>query len=139
MLRFSRMLDLGSPMPDFSLTDTDGKVWTSKDFQDGNGAVVAFICNHCPFVLHIVDAFSAFAKECQAKGIKVVAISSNDPTEFPEDDFEHMKTFAKAHHFSFPYLFDESQAVALAFNAICTPDFFVFNKDGRLYYTGEFD
>lgn len=139
MLRFSRMLEPGTAMPAFKLPGTDGATWRSSDFIGGRGSVVAFICNHCPFVLHIVNPFAALAREYQARGIRFVAISSNDPAEFPEDDFPHMVDFAKDHGFSFPYLFDETQDVALAFNAICTPDFFVFDGDGKLFYTGQFD
>lgn len=139
MLRFSRMLDHGVAMPAFRLPDTRGEQWSNDDLAGGAGAVVAFICNHCPFVLHIIDQFAALAKEYQAREIRFAAISSNDPAEFPEDDFAHMIAFAKKHDFTFPYLHDESQDVALAFNAICTPDFFVFDGENRLYYAGQFD
>ena len=126
-------------MPGVALKGTDGKVWNNEELQGPNGVVVAFICNHCPFVLHIIDAFSDLARIYQKQGVNFIAISSNDPAEFPEDDFEHMVDFATAHKFSFPYLYDENQQTALAFNAICTPDFFIFDKKNRLFYTGQFD
>lgn len=139
MLRFSRMLGRGAAMPSFELPDTAGEVWRSDDFGGAKGVVVAFICNHCPFVLHVIDPFVALAKEFEGWGVKFVAISSNDPAEFPEDGFDQMGSFAEKHGFSFPYLYDESQDVALAFNAICTPDFFVFDENHKLFYTGQFD
>lgn len=139
MLRFSRMLEPGTQMPAFELPGTDGLTWRASDFVGGQASVIAFICNHCPFVLHVVDTFAALAREYQARGVSFVAISSNDPTEFPEDDFPHMVKFAEDHGFIFPYLFDETQDVALAFNAICTPDFFVFDREAALYYTGQLD
>lgn len=139
MLRFSRMLDLGAPMPAFSLPDTKGKIWTDRDFEGAAGVAVAFICNHCPFVIHIADALPKVADAYRERGVQFVAISSNDPAEHPEDSYENMAAFAKAHGFGFPYLYDETQDVALAFNAICTPDFFLFDRRRRLFYTGQFD
>ncbi|MFN4096044.1 MAG: redoxin domain-containing protein, partial [Sphingomonas sp.] len=94
MLRLSRMMELGTPAPDFALPDTEGRTVQLADVAGPNGLVVAFICNHCPFVLHVIDGFVDFAREVQARGIGVVAISSNDIVEFPEDDYAHMKLFA---------------------------------------------
>lgn len=138
MLRFSRQLDYGQPAPEFALLDTDGNIRTLADFAGRRALLVAFICNHCPVVLHMIDSLSDFAREFKPRGLEVVAISSNYPDEFPEDDYEHMKLFAKERNLPFPYLHDESQDVALAYNAICTPDFFLYDGEGRLYYAGQY-
>jgi peroxiredoxin len=139
MLRLSRQLGYGQTAPHFSLPDTEGRRRALDEFAGSPALLIAFICNHCPFVLHIIDAFAAFAREYQAKGLQVVAISSNYPDEFPEDDYRHMQLFARERHLPFPYLHDDSQDVALAYNAICTPDFFLYDQDQRLYYAGQFD
>lgn len=139
MLRLSRMMALGTPAPHFALPDTAGQIVRLEDVAGPNGLVVAFICNHCPFVLHLIDAFVEFASAVQPRGIGVVAISSNDIVEFPEDDYAHMKRFAAEHGFRFPYLHDADQQVAIAYEAICTPDFFMFDSDLRLFYAGQFD
>lgn len=139
MLRMSRMTGLGSPAIPFALPDTDGRIVTLDDFSASPGLLVAFICNHCPFVLHIIDELVAFAKEYAPKGLATVAISSNDATEFPEDDYTHMIAFARDYAFGFPYLHDGIQATALDYGAICTPDFFLFGPDRRLFYAGQFD
>lgn len=138
MLRWSRQLDYGQTAPDFALPDTDGNVRTLGDFTSP-ALLVAFICNHCPVVLHMLDGLCDFAREYEAKGVQVVAISSNWPDEFPEDDYPHMQIFAKERNLPFPYLHDESQDVAIAYNAICTPDFFLYGPDRSLFYTGQFD
>src|SRR5690349_14931755 len=109
MLRMSRQLGLGSAAPPFDLLGVDGGRWTLDDVAGSPALLVAFICNHCPFVLHILDHFTAFARDYQARGLQVVAISSNDPREFPEDHFEHMRLMSAERDFSFPYLLDESQ------------------------------
>lgn len=139
MLKFSRMMEVGAPAPDFSLPDTNGKITGLSDFAGSRALVVAFICNHCPFVKHIIDGVAAAARDYQEKGVAFVAISSNDTAEFPEDAPEFMKAFAEQHGFIFPYLYDGDQKVALAFEAICTPDFFVFDGNQRLFYAGQFD
>lgn len=139
MLKLSRMVGLGEPAPDFALPDTEGRTRSLADFAGSPALLVAFICNHCPFVQHLIDGVVDLAREYQPRGLQVVAISSNDPEEFPEDDFAHMQAFAKDHDFPFPYLWDESQDVALAYNAVCTPDFFLYDGDQRLYYAGQFD
>jgi peroxiredoxin len=133
------MVGLGEPAPDFALPATDGRTLSLADFSGSPALLVAFICNHCPFVQHLIDGVVDLARDYEPRGLKAVAISSNDPAEFPEDDFAHMKAFAEAHDFPFPYLWDESQDVALAYNAVCTPDFFLFDGDRRLYYAGQFD
>jgi peroxiredoxin len=139
MLRLSRQLDYGQPAPDFALPDTEGTIRTLGEFAEAPALLVAFICNHCPFVLHVIDGFVEFAREVRARGIGVVAISSNDIVEFPEDDYAHMKLFAAERGFPFPYLHDADQRVAIAYEAICTPDFFMFDTDLRLFYAGQFD
>lgn len=139
-MRFeSLVIELGTPAPAFSLLGIDGKTYELGEVAGENGTVVAFICNHCPFVLHIVDGFAEFAREYQAKGIGVVAISSNDVETYPDDSPEHMAEFARRHNFTFPYLYDESQQAAIAFKAVCTPDFFLYDKDLQLAYCGQFD
>lgn len=135
----STMLDLGTPLPSFSLSDFNGRVVSDAAFTGSKALVVAFICRHCPFVKHIRHEFARFAKEYEAKGLKVVAIASNDTTQFPEDGPEGMKQEAAEAGYVFPYLFDEKQNVARAFRAACTPDLFLFDSNGRLAYRGQFD
>jgi peroxiredoxin len=134
----STMLSLGTQAPDFSLPNVDGNTVSREDLA-GKPLLVAFICNHCPFVKHVIDAFVEKAREYQKKGVKVVAISSNDIEGFPEDDPEHMKQFANERGFTFPYLYDEDQSVARSYHAACTPDFFLFDKAHKLVYRGQFD
>ncbi len=134
----STMLALGTVAPDFTLSGVDGKTVSRSDF-DGQPLLVVFMCNHCPFVKHIIDVFVERAAEYQKKGVGVVAISSNDVEGFPEDDPDHMRSFASERGFTFPYLFDEDQSVARAYQAACTPDFFLFDKDHKLFYRGQFD
>jgi thiol-disulfide isomerase/thioredoxin len=114
-------------------------VRTLSEFDAAPALLVTFICNHCPFVLHVLDGFLDFAREYRPKGLQIVAISSNDPAEFPEDDLPHMRALALERDFPFPYLYDESQDVALAFGAVCTPDFFLYDRDRTLTYCGQFD
>ena len=135
----STMRDLGTTLPSFSLPDFNGRTVSDGDFKGAQGLLVAFICNHCPFVRHIRQECARFAKEYEAKGLKVVAIASNDVVEFPEDGPDGMKQEAEEVGYTFPYLFDEKQQVARAFRAACTPDFFLFGGDGRLAYRGQFD
>lgn len=139
MLRLSRQIEYGQPAPGFALPDTDGRIRTLDEFAAAPALLVAFICNHCPFVLHVLDEFIAFAREYGPKGLQVLAISSNWPDEFPEDDYPHMQALAREKDFPFSYLHDESQDVALAYNAICTPDFFLYDGERKLYYSGQFD
>lgn len=133
------MLPLGTQAPDFSLTNVDGKTVSLADFADAPALVVAFICNHCPFVKHLADDFAKFANEVMAKGAAVVAISSNDVDNYPADSPEQMVAEAEARGYRFPYLYDETQEVAKAYHAACTPDFYVFDADRKLVYRGQFD
>ena len=133
------MLELGTPVPRFRLPNVDGRMIADADFPEARGLLVAFICNHCPFVKHIRAEFAQFANEYQARGLAVVAINANDAHAFPDDSPEAMKKEAAAARFTFPYLYDESQRVAQEFRAACTPDFFLFDKDRRLVYRGRFD
>jgi peroxiredoxin len=139
MLRLSRQLDYGKPAPGFALPDTDGNIRALDEFAASPALLIAFICNHCPFVLHVLDSFCAYARDYQPRGLQVVAISSNWPDDYPEDDYPHMQTFARERALPFPYLHDESQDVALAYNAICTPDFFLYGPNRTLFYAGQFD
>jgi peroxiredoxin len=135
----STMLDLGTTLPSFTLPDFNGRTVSDADFKGAKGLLVAFICKHCPFVKHIRPEFTRFTKEYEARGLKVVAIASNDVKEFPEDGPEGMKQEAAEAGYAFPYLFDEKQQVAQAFRAACTPDFFLFDGNRRLVYRGQFD
>ena len=135
----STMLDLGTPLPSFSLPDFNGRVVSDADFKGSQALLVAFICKHCPFVRHIRSEFARFAKEYEARGLKVVAIMSNSIEEFPQDGPEGMKKEAQEAGYVFPYLFDKDQSVAKLFKAACTPDLFLFDSHRRLAYRGQFD
>jgi peroxiredoxin len=135
----STMLDLGTPLPSFSLPDFNGNTVSDADVKGSKALLVAFICNHCPFVRHVRAEFARFAKEYEAKGLKVVAIASNSIDEFPEDGPAGMKQEATEVGYIFPYLFDKDQKVAKAFKAACTPDLFLFDGNRRLAYRGQFD
>ncbi len=133
------MLPLGTHAPDFALPDPAGRLYARDDFRSAPALVVMFICNHCPFVKHLRDALAAFGRECQAKGVAVVAINSNDVAKYPDDSPPKMAEEARAAGYTFPYLFDESQGVAKAYRAACTPDFFLFDRSRKLVYRGQFD
>lgn len=136
----STMRSLGSELPDFELPDTvGGRVVASRSLRGQPALVVAFICNHCPYVVHILEGLAAFGRDCRDKGVPFVAISSNDIGTHPQDGPERMAELAQANGFVFPYLYDESQEVARAFDAACTPDFFAFDASARLAYRGQFD
>ena len=124
---------------DFSLPSVDGKNWSLKDCAGEKGLLVMFICNHCPYVKAIMKRLVRDTKELKDIGINTVAIMSNDPTEYAEDSFENMKKVSDDFGFSFPYLLDETQEVAKAYGAVCTPDFFGYNADLKLQYRGRFD
>jgi len=131
--------DFGRPAPDFRLKGVDGKTWTLKEARGNNGLLVMFICNHCPYVKAVRDRIIRDVRELKDLGINSVAIMSNDPTDYAEDSFDNMKTVAQELNFPFPYLYDESQGVAKAYGAVCTPDFFGYNKDLKLQYRGRLD
>ena len=136
----STMLPLGTPMPEFSLPDAvSGQTVSDQSLDKDHPTLVMFICNHCPFVKHLRDGLADFGKEYQSKGLNIVAISSNDVDNYPDDSPEKMKQEAADAGYTFPYLYDESQEVAKAFTAACTPDFFLFDKLGQLVYRGQFD
>ncbi|MBX3741949.1 MAG: thioredoxin family protein [Akkermansiaceae bacterium] len=132
-------LKQGDKAPEFSLPDAWGKVVSQAEAAGDKGLLVIFACNHCPFVIHLADAVGSFAEEISADGVGTVAINSNDLANYPQDGPEFMKTFAPQHGWKFPYLLDESQEVARAYGAACTPDFFLFDGSGRLFYAGQFD
>jgi peroxiredoxin len=135
----SNMLPLGSKAPDFRLPDTEGNTVARDDFREAPALLVAFICNHCPYVKHVRHALAALGKEYQARGVAVVAISSNDVANYPDDRPELMAREKAEVGYTFPYLYDESQQVAHAFQAACTPDFYVFDRNQSLVYRGQMD
>ncbi len=131
--------DFGAPMPDFSLPDPDGRLFTRADLLGAKGTLVIFICNHCPYVQAVIDRIARDARDLREFGIATVAISANDVQDYPQDGPDHMKAEALRHGFTFPYLYDEDQSVARAFGASCTPDFFGYNASGALQYRGRLD
>ena len=131
--------DFGWKAPAFTLPATDGKTYSLEALRGKNGTLVMFICNHCPYVKAVIDRIVRDCEELRGLGIGAVAISSNDVVHYPEDSFANMRRFAEAHRFGFPYLYDESQDVARAYDAACTPDFFGFNADLELQYRGRLD
>jgi len=136
----STMLPLGTAAPDFTLHDTvSGRQIGFAAYRAGKPAVVMFICNHCPFVVHLRSALTTFGAEAQKRGVAVVAISSNDPENYPDDAPAKMTAEAKKAGYAFPYLFDAAQSVAKSFQAACTPDFYLFDAAGKLFYRGQFD
>jgi peroxiredoxin len=136
----STMLPLGTDAPDFALADViSGRTVTLDDFKDRDGLLVMFICRHCPYVAHVRPAIAALAREHDASGLGIVAISPNDPDAYPEDAPSELAAEAVEAGYTFPYLFDETQEVAKAYTAACTPDFFLFDRDRRLAYRGQFD
>lgn len=132
------MVTLGSQAPDFTLPDTAGRSVSRSDYQ-GKPLLVAFICNHCPYVKHMIAEFTKHAAAWSERGLALVAISANDISTHPEDSPEEMARFAAEHGFGFPYCYDESQEVASAYGAVCTPDFFLYDSEHRLVYRGRFD
>ena len=133
------MLPLGTQAPDFSLVNTDSQTVSLSDFSGKPALLVMFICNHCPFVKHIAEELSVLGREYQSRGVGIVAISSNDSTKHPEDSPEQMVHESENRGYVFPYLFDEDQAVAKAYKAACTPDFFLFDGEQKLAYRGQLD
>jgi peroxiredoxin len=135
----STMLALGTPLPAFRLPDLDGRLVSPDEVRDAPALLIAFICHHCPFVRHIRSEFARFAREYQSRGLRIIAINSNDIEEFPDDGPDGMRQEARDAGYVFPYLFDESQEVAKAFRAACTPDLFLFDAARTLVYRGQFD
>lgn len=131
--------DFGLPAPDFSLPGVDGKVWNLKGCVGERGLLVMFICNHCPYVQAVQQRIVRDVRDLKSLGINAVAIMSNDPADYPEDSYENMQRVARELAYPFPYLYDESQAVAKAYGAICTPDFFGYNTHLELQYRGRLD
>ncbi len=139
MAQVPSVCDFGWKAPSFSLPATDGKTYDLSDVSGPNGTLVMFICNHCPYVLSVLDRIIRDAHDLQAMGVGVAAISANDVVAYPQDSFENMGKMAIEHGFPFPYLYDEPQDVARAYDAACTPDFFGFNRDLELQYRGRLD
>ena len=143
MAHLSTMEKLGSPAPSFSLTNFNsvvkGRTVSLLNFEEYFALLVVFMCNHCPYVVHIRDSFLSFVSEYHEKGLGVVAINSNDVESYPDDSPEQMTEDAVKYSYQFPYLFDESQEVAKAFRAACTPDFFLYDKKRTLVYRGQYD
>jgi len=135
----STMLELGTSAPAFSLLEPLTNERIALSDYAGKPVLVAFVCNHCPYVVHIMDAFTEFAREYQAKGLETIAINANDVENYADDSPEKMAELAKQKNFSFRYLFDESQETAKAYHAACTPDFFLFDREHTLVYRGQFD
>jgi len=131
--------DFGLPAPDFSLPGVDGKLWTRDQCKGPNGLLVMFICNHCPYVKAVRERLVRDTRELAQHGIGCVAIMSNDPADYPEDSFDNMRRVAEEYAFPFPYLMDETQQVAKAYGAVCTPDFFGYNAELGLQYRGRLD
>ncbi len=135
----STMMPLGTMAPDFSLPDTNGKTVSLADFKDASALLVVFMCNHCPFVKHIRLGLADLARNYQGRGVAIVGINANDIANYPDDSPQKMAEEVAAAGYTFPYLFDETQAVAKAYQAACTPDFFVFDGVQRLVYRGQMD
>ena len=135
----STMLPLGTQAPDFSLPDAKGKIVSLGDFAGAPALVVVFMCNHCPYVKHVAEGLAVLARDYQQRGVAVVGINSNDAENYPDDAPVKMAKEVNARGYTFPYLFDETQAVAKAYRAACTPDFYVFDTDRRLVYRGQLD
>lgn len=135
----STMLPLGTQAPDFSLVNVDGRTVSLADFNGAPALLVVFMCNHCPFVKHLATSLAQFADEYMQKTVAVVAINSNDVANYPADSPEQMVHEVEDKGYTFPYLYDETQDVAKAYHAACTPDFFLFDRDQKLVYRGQFD
>lgn len=135
----STMRKLGTPAPDFKLMNVDGRMVGLHDFDDKPALLVMFICNHCPFVKHIADGLAQLGRDYQSRGAAIVAINSNDAAGYPQDSPEQMIHEAEQRGYTFPYLYDETQEVAKAYGAACTPDFFLYDKSRKLVYRGQLD
>jgi peroxiredoxin len=139
VLLYTPDLELGKKMPDFNLKSVDNSQWTMQKCMGENGLVVLFICNHCPYVKSIQEQLVADALALKEIGVNIVAIMSNDVNDYPEDSFENMKKVANEMNYPFPYLLDDTQEVAKAYGAVCTPDIFGLDKKGQLHYRGRLD
>ena len=135
----SSEIELGAPATDFRLPATDGRTYALKDVTGEKGTIIVFICNHCPYVKAVIDRLVADARILMGEGVGFATVCSNDALSYPEDSFANMHEFGKRHDFPFPYLHDESQDIARAYGAVCTPDFFGFDRDLRLKYRGRLD
>ncbi|WDF60925.1 thioredoxin family protein [Flavobacterium sp. KACC 22758] len=136
----SNMIPLGTIAPEFYLKDTNSNnVYSFEDLKGSKGTLVIFMCNHCPFVLHVINEIVMIANDYRVQGLGIIAISSNDIVKFPEDSPELMTDFALQHKIDFPYLFDETQETAKAYEAACTPDFYLFDNQNKLFYRGQLD
>ena len=136
----SNMMPLGKTAPGFSLVNTsNNKIYKFENIKGSKGTVVMFICNHCPYVIHVIEELVKISKGYENKGISTVAISSNDIINYPEDAPDKMKAFSEKYNFSFPYLYDESQEIAKAYQAACTPDIYLFDGDDKCFYRGRLD
>lgn len=135
----STMLELGTPALPFSLPSTTGETVSLNDFADSKALLVIFMCNHCPFVKHVADELAKLADDYMPQGVGIVGISSNDVAKYPDDSLEKMKEEAAARQYKFAYLLDESQEIAKAYRAACTPDFYVFDSEMKLAYRGQMD
>lgn len=138
-LTYSQTIPFGAPSPDFSLPGTDGQTYTLDSFKDARVLVVIFMCNHCPYVQACWERLIGLQKEFGPRGVQLVGINSNDASKYPDDSFDAMKTEATRRGHNFPYLCDESQSVARSYNAVCTPDIFVYDQNRRLAYHGRID
>jgi len=138
-LRESRMPPLGAAAPSFRLPDPEDRIYGLEDFEEAPALLVAFLCNHCPYVQHILPGFAAFAREYEPMGLAIIAISANDVMVYPQDGPKEMARVARQHGFEFPYVYDESQETALAYQAVCTPDLFLYDGARKLAYRGQFD
>lgn len=140
MPKYSEMLPLGTAAPTFTLPDVvSGEIITLDTFSKQPGLLIMFICNHCPYVVHVREALAKIGQDYVPKDIGIVAISSNDASQYPEDSPDRLKAMAEGLNFNFPFCYDETQEVAKAYNATCTPDFFLFNDEQRLVYRGQLD
>lgn len=135
----SQMISLGTPAPDFNLPDTKGNIVSLSDFKQAPALLIIFMCNHCPFVKHVLSHLVKLIEEYQSKGVAAVGISASDVENFPDDSPEKMAQKATEAGFTFPYLYDEAQQVAKAYHAACTPDFFLYDKERKLVYRGQMD
>ena len=131
--------DINSPMIDFSLKGIDGKNHSPSEFDDKDILIIIFICNHCPYVKAVMDRFVAFQEKYKERGVQLIGINPNDTVTYPQDSFDNMKLFAEEYKMNFPYLIDETQETARNYDAVCTPDIYVYDKDRKLKYRGRLD